>query len=112
MSCRHRRWWVIPLAVAFLLLPACGGQTIAPFQPEIRNLTDSFEFQVTSAKNVTQDLAYTWQNTGTMANVNQASSIAGGTANLTLRDAQGAVIYVRSLAENGTFTTNAGAAGD
>jgi len=99
------------VAAAAVLLAACGGTTIAPFQPEIRNLTDSFEFQVTNAKNVSQNLQYNWENTGTMANVNQADSILNGSAELTIRGAQDTVVYVRNLGDNGTFVTNAGQAG-
>ena len=99
------------VAAAAVLLATCGGTTIAPFQPQIRNLTDSFEFQVTNAKNVSQNLEYNWENTGTMANVNQASSISSGSAELTIRDAQDTLVYVRNLGDNGTFVTNAGQAG-
>ena len=103
-------WGLISIA-ALLFFVACGGQTIVQFQPEIRNLTDSFEFQVTAAKNVSQNLQYNWENTGTMANVDQASSISKGSATLTIRDPQDTLVYSRSLGENGTFVTNAGVAG-
>ena len=96
--------WVIFLAT-------CGGTTIARFQPEIRNLTDTFEFQVTNAKNVSQNLQYNWENTGTLANVNQDCSITGGSAELMIRDSQDTVVYARNLADNGTFVTNAGQSG-
>ena len=46
-----------------------------------------------------------------MANVNQACIIRNGSAELMIRDAQDTVVYGRNLAENGTFITNAGAAG-
>ena len=105
-----RAWPLAPLATA-VLLAACGGTTIAPFQPEIRNLTDTFEFQVTNAQNVSQNLQYNWENTGTMANVNQDCNIADGSAQILIRDAQDTVVYTRNLADNGTFVTNAGAAG-
>ncbi len=101
----------LAFAAAAALLAACGGTTIAPFQPEVRNLTDSFEFQVTNAKNVSQDLHYNWENTGTMANVNQDSNISNGSAQVMIRDAQDTVVYVRNLADNGTFVTNAGQTG-
>ena len=104
-------WGLIP-ALLILMHVACGGGgTITQFQPEVRNLTDSFEFQVTSAKNVTQTLQYNWENTGTAGNVNQASSITKGSATLTIRDPQDTLVYTRNLAENGTFVTNAGVAG-
>jgi len=94
------------------MLAACGGQTINPrFQPEISNLTDSFQWQVTGMTNVSQVLSYTWQNTGTTGNVNQATSITAGTALLLIRDAQDTPVYVRDLTQNGTFVTNAGTSG-
>ena len=92
-------------------LATCGGTTIARFQPEIRNLTDTFEFQVTNAKNVSQNLQYNWENTGTSADVNQACIIQGGSAELMIRDSQNTVVYSANLANNGTFITNAGVAG-
>ena len=103
--------WPRVVAAAALLLAACGGTTIARFQPEIRNLTDTFEFQVTNAKDVSQNLQYNWENTGTMANVNQDCRITNGSAQLLIRDAQNTIVYTRNLADNGTFVTNAGAAG-
>lgn len=95
-----------------LSLGSCGGETIVRFQPEIRNFTDSFEFQVTAAENVSQNLEYTWENTGTMANVDQASSISKGSASLMIRDADATPVYVQNLSANGTFVTNAGKAGN
>lgn len=105
------RPWPLAAVIAILMLAACGGTTIAPFQPEIRNLTDTFEFQVTNARNVDQNLNYNWKNTGTMANVNQDCSILAGTAQITIRDSQDTLVYARNLGENGTFLTNVGAAG-
>jgi quercetin dioxygenase-like cupin family protein len=53
---------------------------------------------------------YSWQNTGAAATVNQSASITAGGATLTLRDANGLLVYNRSLADNGTFSSTAGAA--
>jgi len=61
--------------------------------------------------NVTQTLQYTWQNTGTQANVNQATVLTAGTATLTIRDAAGTQVYTRNLTDNGTFQTTSGATG-
>jgi hypothetical protein len=96
-------------AVLFL---SCGGQTLNPkFQPEISNLPDNFQFQATGMTGVTQTLSYNWTTTGIQADVNQACSISGGGATILIRDAQDTVVYTRNLADNGTFTTNAGVAG-
>lgn len=98
------------LAVA---IAACdGGNVIGPDnQPEITNATDNFQWQVSNLDNVTQTLTYNWQNTGTSANVNQATSPSGGSATLIVRDANGAQLYSRSLSETGTFQTDSGTAG-
>jgi hypothetical protein len=102
-------------AVVLLLLAACGGgnKATAPrYQPQITNLTNDFSFQVTTLQNVSDDVQYTWRNDGTTANVNQSPSNLTGTVSLVILDAAMAQVYSRSLAENGTFVTAAGAAGD
>ncbi len=90
-----------------LLLVGCGGGNVLnpQFQPQISNQTDNFQFQATGVTNVSQTLQYTWQNTGTMADVNQACSITGGMATLSIRDAAGTMVYSRDLSANGTFQT-------
>jgi len=94
------------------LLFGCGGQTLSSrFQPEISNQPDNFQFQATGLINVSQTLQYDWQNSGTVANVNQACSITRGSATLTIRDAQNTLVYSRNLQDNGTFVTNAGSTG-
>ncbi len=103
------------LAILALAAAGCGDDAnlIGPDnQLEVQNLTDSFEWQVTALDRVTQTLTYTWQNTGTTANVNQSTSLTGGTADLRVLDDGGAEVYDRDLTENGTFQTSAGTAGD
>lgn len=106
LTCLASAWLVAVLA-------ACGGDSVTnpQFEPEIVNLTDSFAFQVTDLTNVSENVTYTWQHTGTLGNVNQSSSVSAGTATLTILDAQGTQVYSRNLSENGTFTTNAGTDG-
>ncbi len=101
------------LAPAFvaLALAACGDDTLAPFQPEIGNSADTFQFQVTALTNVTTTVEYPWQNTGTSANVNQSTSLTAGAASVTITDASGATVYSKALTDNGTFQTSAGQAG-
>ncbi len=115
MSSRHGYWARIPIAVltALLAFVACsGGNLLGPDnQLEITNEVDTFEWQATAMQNVKQTLIYSWQNTGTTANVNVSSSISAGRATLEVRDALGTTIYGRSLDANGTSTTPAGAAG-
>ena len=99
---------------ALALLAGCGGNnaTAPRYQPEVTNIANSFAFQVTGLQGVTDNLQYTWRNDGTVANVNQASSGPQGTAMVVILDAGGTQVYSRSLAENGTFVTAAGTAGN
>ena len=104
-------------AVLALLLAGCGGSGGSPtdataaFQPEISNRVDSFEYQVTGVRNVSTTQQYQWQNTGTVANVNQSSAVTAGTATLILRDPAGGQVYSRDLKDNGTFVTSRGTSG-
>ena len=109
---RATRYFVLGAA---LLAAACddGANTIGPQnQLEVSNAANTFEWQATALSNVTQTLSYTWANSGTVANVNQSSSLGGGSAQLQVKDANGVQVYARSLAENGTFETTAGTAGN
>ncbi len=96
------------LLVAIATFTGCGGgSALNPqFQPQVSNLADNFQFQATGVTNVTQTLQYSWQDSGTGASINQACSITGGTATLTLLDANGTQVYSASLANNGTFQTS------
>lgn len=106
---------VCTAAALFLALGACGSDRSDPLspavQPEIINNVDAFSFQVTGVQNASATLDYSWQNTGTVATVNQSASIASGSVTLIIRDAQGTQVYSRSLSDNGTFSTTAGASG-
>lgn len=84
---------------------------LAPFEPEVLNNVDSFALQATGVDGVSTTLQYNWENTGTAANVNQASVLSAGGATLLLRDASGTMVYSRDLAENGTFVSSAGTSG-
>ena len=106
---RRRAWRLAFGALAFAV--ACGDDPLAPFQPEIANTRDSFQFQVTGLRDVTTAREYDWEHTGTVANVNQATALTAGTALLVIRDAQGTEVYRRSLAQGGSFQTSAGTAG-
>jgi len=100
-------------ALLFVGIAACdGGNLIGPEnEPEVTNAADNFQWQVSNLSNVSQTLTYTWQNTGTMADVNHATGPSGGSATLTIRDADGTQVYGRGLSDNGTFQTNTGSSG-
>ncbi len=90
-------------AVAVAL--ACGNSTgpLAPFQPQINNVTDNFQFQATGVTGATWTYTYNWLNTGDSATVNQATTVSGGSATLTIADSTGTQLYSQSLSANGTF---------
>lgn len=102
-------------ATLLMTVIGCGsGNALNPaFQPQVANTPDNFQFQSTGVQNVTQNLQYTWSNSGTHASVNQATTVTAGSTVLTIRDAQGTMVYNSNLAANGTFPTNpAGQAGN
>jgi len=98
-----------------LLLASCGDSAnlIGPENElEVANATDTFQWQVSALSSVSQTLTYTWVNTGTTANVNQSSSLGGGSAVLRVIDDGDLEVYSRSLGENGTFETASGSTGN
>jgi hypothetical protein len=104
-------------ALAMLALSAaCGGgadnATAPRYQPQVVNLQNDFAFQVTTLQNVSDNVQYTWKNDGTSASVNQSPSNLSGSVSLVILDAAGTQVYSRSLADNGTFMTAAGTAGN
>lgn len=110
----HLQRSTLALLIAFgaLCTTSCSDPVSPGVQPEVANLTDSFQFQVTSMSNYSQTYDYVWQNTGTMADVDQSSAITAGEATLVLLDANGAQVYSRSLSEGGSAASAAGVAGD
>lgn len=100
--------------VAIALAAACGNSTgpLAPFQPQINNVADNFQFQATGVTSVTWTYTYSWSNSGDSATVNQATTIAGGSATLTVSDPNGVQLYTQSLSANGTFGMSKGVAGN
>jgi hypothetical protein len=100
------------LVAGALVLAACGDSTTAPGRdPEIINTADNFQYQITDIQGFSGTHSYTWSNTGTTATVNQSASVSSGAVGLVLLDANGVQVYSRSLADNGTFSSGAGAAG-
>lgn len=99
---------------AFALAAACSNSTgpLAPFQPQINNLADNFQFQATGVANVTWTYTYPWSNSGDSATVNQSTTVTGGTATLTISDNNGTQLYSQSLSANGTFGMSKGVHGN
>ena len=99
-------------AIVLAGLGACSDSPAAPgIQPEIINQPGNFEYQVSDVQGYTGTLSYSWQNSGVEANVDQSTTVSGGSVTLRILDATGAQVYSRSLAENGSFATTAGQAG-
>jgi hypothetical protein len=109
-----RRALAATVTALALSLSACGGSApIQPqYQPQIVNLTDSFEFQLTNVQNGAGSLTYTWQNSGTKATVDRSSAITAGAVTLTLRDAGNTVVYQGALSgASGSVASGTGTAG-
>lgn len=102
---------IIIIITLLVLFFGCSNDSLAPFQPEIGNSQDNFQFQATGITNVTTTLNYLWQNSGSRASINQSSAVTSGTAILTLYDPNNVQRYSRSLSENGTFQSDTGVAG-
>jgi hypothetical protein len=99
---------------ALALVAACGDGPTAPgIQPQITNLTDAFSYQVSAIQDFTGTYTYTWQNTGTLAQISHASDAgATGTATVVVRDAAGTQVYSGQLASSGQpVSSPTGAAG-
>ena len=78
-------------------LIACSSNPLEPFQPEISNATDNFALQATAVAGVTSTQTYSWNNTGTRATINHSTTTSAGTAQLTIRDGTGTVVYTKVL---------------
>jgi hypothetical protein len=98
--------------LAVVLLAGCGSDPVQPLlEPQIVNETDTFQFQATTNGQTTQSFQYSWQNTGTSANVDQSTVLDYGGAVVTITDADGTQVYSRDLAQDGSFSTSQGVAG-
>ena len=93
------------LLMAIGLLPGCRDSTapLPPFQPQINNVADNFQFQATGVTNATWTYTYNWSNSGDSATVNQSTTVTAGSATLTISDHNGTQLYSQSLSANGTF---------
>src|SRR5690348_10404371 len=103
MSERPRGWMPTQTSLGFALLAAmnlmlaCNSDPLDPFEPEVTNVTDNFQLQATGVVNVTTTKSYTWENTGPQATVNHSTTTTAGSAQLTIKDANGTVVYDTAL---------------
>jgi hypothetical protein len=97
---------------AVMALSGCSDKNpIAPFQPEVINNADAFQFQITAARDVTTTLNYSWVNSGTRATINHATATRKGTATVTIFDANDQQVYAHSLVASATDQSAVGVAG-
>jgi len=97
-----------------LLVTGCGDSStgIGPEnQLEVMNAVDQFQFQLTALDDVSDRRSYNWENTGTQATIDVSEAITGGSAILTILDADGTVMYEADLADDPDGTTPAGVSG-
>ena len=102
---------ILVALVAVLALAACSDNTLAPFQPEISNVVDTFQLQATGVTGRTATLNYNWSNTGTLASVNHSTTTTAGSARVVIRDGAGTLVYNEILVPSLNELTLAGAAG-
>lgn len=110
---RQHRTLAFVAVLAVALLAACGSSTgpLAPFQPQINNAADNFQFQATGVTNVTWTFTYRWSNTGDSATVNNSTTTTAGTATLTVYDKNNTQVYSQPLGPSGTVGTSKGVTG-
>jgi hypothetical protein len=92
---------------------ACGSSTgpLAPFQPQINNAADNFQFQATGVTNATWTYTYRWSNSGDSATVNNSTTTSAGSASLTISDKNNTQLYSAPLTASGTAGMTKGLAG-
>ena len=107
---------VIAVLISTAWLSSCSDSSTPPpvpgIQPEIVNITDSFEYQIQSISGYSGTASYTWQNTGTVAAVDHSSVVSAGVGTLVVLDADGTEVYSDVLSDSGSLVTQVGTAGD
>ena len=84
---------------------------IAPFEPEVINNADAFQFQITDAKNVTTTLTYPWSNTGAQATIDHSTALTSGIASVTIFDADSSQVYTSGLLASANESSTSGTIG-
>lgn len=103
-----------PIVALMIVLGAggCSDDTLAPFQPEVNNIADTFQLQATGVTMRTATLSYTWSNTGTQGTVNHSTTTTAGTARVVIRDSAGTIVYDETLVPSLNENTLVGVAGN
>ena len=107
---------VIALLISTAWLTGCSDSTTTPppvpgIQPEIINITDSFEYQIQDISVYSGTASYTWENSGAAAAVDHSSVVTAGVGTLLVLDADGTEVYSGILTDSGSLVTEAGPAG-
>ncbi len=112
---RHARR--LATALVLLALGACSdsGSILGPDnQVEVSNVADAFQWQASNLAEVTDTETFNWTITTPSASVSHSNAaLTGGTATLTVLDADGMQVYTAELgdASNGSGTTGSGTPG-
>lgn len=85
--------------------------SLAPFQPQISNSPDDFQFQATGVANVSTTVNYSWSNSGAQGTVNHSSTVDSGSATVYVYDANDSLVYTNGLVASLNEPTQAGLAG-
>lgn len=105
----------LAILTAAVWLAGCSSSSTAPpppgVQPEIVNVTDSFEYQVQSIEGYTGTATYTWQNSGTTAAIDHSSVIGDGVGMVAVRDANGNEVYSGEMSASQSLVSQPGTAG-
>jgi hypothetical protein len=101
------------ILISMFIFFGCEDNGLAPYEPEINNVLDNFQFQATGMNDVGYTGEFIWVNSGDSATVDQSPSEGlSGTATLLIFDADGTRVYSGDLADDGTFGTAAGTSGN
>ena len=98
----------VVLTLGFL---GCVDLNLSPFVPVVMNDIDNFDFTV-HATDATRTVRYTWTTTATAAEVNLLSALTGGTAKVTITDADNTQVFDHALDGSGLTLTSGATAGD
>ena len=106
---------IIAILISTVCVAGCSDSSTPPpapgIQPEIVNIMDSFEYQITSIDGYSGAASYSWENSGAAAAVDHSSVVLNGIGTLVVQDADGNEVYSDVLTDSGSVVTQAGTAG-
>jgi hypothetical protein len=108
MTSRRRS---IAALVGFVALAGCASSVGPEHDLTVVNTTDQFSFTISNLDEVTDALTFSWENTGTRAEIAILQGIEQGAALLAVQDAAGTVLYRDDIGDNNDTVTDVGVAG-